>query len=150
MATLAFASPVFAQDTPSASPQAPAPQDAKSPEVIAFDAKSKAFGVRLAQLQSEFNVAIAAANGDQAKGMADIETLLARYEPEIDAFALDLEAFFDGQIAAADDDTRREALIATKAAKIASLHGMADQVRTIAAQFITAAAAAPAAPATSR
>ncbi|MNR52409.1 hypothetical protein D3C85_1722550 [compost metagenome] len=97
----------------------------------------------MAQLQAELEAVIAAAGGDQAKGMADIEIILARYEPEIDAFVPEIEAFYDSQIAAADD-SQRETLINTKTASSAFLRGMTSHVRTVAPDFITAAASAPA------
>ncbi|MNT18313.1 hypothetical protein D3C72_1535050 [compost metagenome] len=145
---LALAAPTFAQEAPAAAPQAAAseeatPEEAKSPEVLAFEAKAAAFDLRLVQLQSELEAAIASAAGDQAKGMAEVEIILARYEPEIDAYAPEMEAFYDSQIAAADDP-QREALINTKTQKSAFIRGMTSHVRKVAPQFIMTAAPAPA------
>lgn len=146
---LAVAAPALAQDTSAASPPpAAAPtavETAKSPEVLAFEARSEAFGARLTQFQTELEAAIAASGGDQTKGMTEVEIILARYEPEIDAFVPELEAFYDRQIAAAADDAQRQALTTAKTANSTFLRGMVDHARTVAPQFITAAAATPAA-----
>lgn len=143
-ASLALAAPAFAQDAPATPPPPATSKEAKSPDVLAFETRSEAFGARLDQFQTELEAAISAAGGDQAKGMAEIEIIIARYEPEIDAFVPELEAFFDSQIAVAANDAEREALTTAKTSNSTGLRGMANHVRTVSPQFITAAAAAPA------
>lgn len=140
-AALALAAPVLAQEPPT-QPVAAA-VEAKSPEVLAFEARAAAFSDRLALFKSELEAAIAASRGDQAKGMADIEVIIARYEPEIDAFAPELEAYFDAQIADAADDAQRQTLIAAKATNSAGVRGMTNHVRTVAPDYIKAAAPPP-------
>ena len=144
-ATLAFAAPAFAQ-------QAPAPAAAEaaartlSPEEAEMEAKAQAFEARLAQMQPELEAAVKASGGDQAKGMADVNAVLARYQPDIESFAVALETFFDGQLATAPDDATRQQLTAAKAQVGPMLRGIPDQIRAGAPEAITAMAAAPAAP----
>lgn len=134
-AVFTLAAPAFAQE---GTAPAAAVQGAPSAEVRAFEIKAEAFTARLAQLQSELETAIAAAGGDQSRGMAAVEAIIARYEPEIDAFVPELESFFDAQIAIATSDEQKVSLAESKADNSLRLRGMVQHIRTFAPDFIAA------------
>ena len=144
-ATLAFAAPAFAQEAPAAAP-APAEAPAKSAAEVEMEAKAQAFEARMAQLQPELEAAITASGGDQTKGMAAVDAVLARYQPEIEGFAAQLEAFIDSEIAATTDENKRQQMTAARAQVGPALRGIPAQIRAGAAQAIAAQAAAPATP----
>lgn len=149
-ATLAFAAPAFAQDAPPARPaaaEAPAPAPVKSAEEVEMEARAEAFQARMTQMGPELEAAVKASGGDQTKGMADIDAVLARYQPDIESFASALDAFFDAQIASAPDDATREQMTAAKGQAGPMLRAVPEQIRAQAAQAITAQGA-PAAPST--
>ena len=141
-ATLAFAAPAFAQE---AAAPAPAAAPAKSAAEIEMEAKAQAFEARMGQLQPELEAAIMASGGDQTKGMADVDAVLARYQPDIEGFATQLEAFIDGEIATTTDEAKRQEMTAARAQVGPALRGIPAQIRAGAAQAIAAQAAAPAA-----
>ncbi|PQZ78617.1 MULTISPECIES: translation initiation factor IF-2 [unclassified Brevundimonas] len=144
-AALAFAVPAFAQEAPAAAPAA-AEAPVKSPAEIEMEAKAQAFEARMAQLQPELEAAITASGGDQTKGMADVDAVLARYQPDIEGFATQLEAFIDSEIAATTDDAKRQQMTEARGQVGPALRGIPAQIRAGAAQAIAAQAAAPAAP----
>ena len=141
-ATLAFAAPAFAQE---AAAPAPAAAPAKSAAELEMEAKAQAFEARMGQLQPELEAAIMASGGDQTKGMADVDAVLARYQPDIEGFATQLEAFIDGEIATTTDEAKRQEMTAARAQVGPALRGIPAQIRAGAAQAIAAQAAAPAA-----
>ena len=141
-ATLAFAAPAFAQE---AAAPAPAAAPAQSTAEIEMEAKAQAFEARMGQLQPELEAAIMASGGDQTKGMADVDAVLARYQPDIEGFATQLEAFIDGEIATTTDEAKRQEMTAARAQVGPALRGIPAQIRAGAAQAIAAQAAAPAA-----
>ena len=148
-ATPVFAAPVFAQEAPAAAPapvDVPAPPATKSAAEIEMEAKAKAFETRMAQLQPELEAAVAASGGDQTKGMADVDAVLARYQPAIEDFAVQLEAFIDSEIATTTDEAKRQEMTAARAQVGPALRGIPAQIRAGAAQAIAAQAAAPATP----
>lgn len=150
-ATFAFAAPALAQET---APAAPAPAQAappapKSPEEAAMEAKATAFRTSMQQMQGELAAAVQGAGADQAKGLADVDVVLARYQPQFDAFATDLEAFIDGEIAKEGDAAKREEMTKDRAEAGTAIRGIPAMIRTQAQQALAAQAnPAPAAPAT--
>lgn len=92
-ALLALASPAFAQDAPAADPAAAAAQ-----AEAAFEAKAEAFEQAMAAMQGEMQTALTAAGSDQAKANADMDAIAARYQPQADAFANELDAFITSQL----------------------------------------------------
>ncbi len=140
-AVLAFAAPVLAQEAPAAPPAA----EAKSAAEIAFEAKGEAFQARMEQMQGELETAITAAGADQAKGMADVDAIIARYQPEVDTFIADFEAFIDAEAANAPDDAARAQLEGAKTGVRTALSGLPAQIRAGAQAALTAQATAPAA-----
>lgn len=135
-AALALATPALAVAAPQAAPAAVA--DAKSPEEIAFEARADAFKARMDQMQSEFGAAIEEAHGDEARGMAAVDVVLARYQPDIASFLNDFDQFIDGQAASAPDETTVQALISAKSAVRQSLEGLPGQMRAGARTAIAA------------
>lgn len=93
-AVLALATPVFAQDAPAADPAAAAQAETEA----AFEAKGQAFQQAMATMRGEMQAAFTAAAGDQAKASADMDVIAARYQPQVDAFALELDAFITSQL----------------------------------------------------
>ena len=92
-AVLAFATPVFAQTAPAADPVA----EAAGAEA-AFEARAEAFQQALGIMQEEMQTALTAAGADQIKANADLDAIAARYQPQADAFANELDAFITSQL----------------------------------------------------
>lgn len=93
-AVLAFAAPAFAQDAPAADPATAAAAQAEA----AFEARAEAFQQALGTMQGEMQTALTAAGGDQARANADLDAIAARYQPQADAFAAELDAFIASQL----------------------------------------------------
>ena len=99
VAVLALTTPAFAagQATAPAAPAlqaAPAPEpaeEADSPEEAAFEAKAEAFGQAMETMASEMQAA--AAQADKTKAKADLDAIQAKYQPQVDAFAEDVQTF---------------------------------------------------------
>jgi hypothetical protein len=121
---------VSAQTAPAAPAQAPA--QAPAADEAAFEARAEAFGKTIQTMMTEMQAA--AAQTDKAKAKTDLDALQARYQPEIDAFAAEVQTFASAQGATADQ----------LAAADAEIKAIPTMVR---AQIEAAAAApAPAAP----
>ncbi|OGN51648.1 MAG: hypothetical protein A2352_01655 [Caulobacterales bacterium RIFOXYB1_FULL_67_16] len=108
-------------------PSAPTP---RSPEEAALQARAEAFGKSMETMSTEMQAA--AAQTDKAKAKADLDALQARYQPEVDAFAAEIQTFAAAQGAPADE----------VAAGIEEIKSIPAMVRA----EIEAAATAPAAP----
>ena len=93
-AFLALATPAFAQDAPPADPAAAAAAQAQA----AFEAKGQAFQQAMTAMQGEMQAALTAAGADRAKANADMDAIAARYQPQADAFANELDAFITSQL----------------------------------------------------
>ncbi|ASE39709.2 hypothetical protein [Brevundimonas vesicularis] len=96
VAVLALTTPAFAAGQAAApAPQAaPAPEpaeEADSPEEAAFEAKAEAFGQVMETMASEMQAA--AAQADKTKAKADLDAIQAKYQPQVDAFAEDVQTF---------------------------------------------------------
>jgi len=148
-AVLAFATPVVGQEAPAAptAPAAPPAAEVKSPAELAFEARGEAFQTRMAQMQAELETAVTAAGADQARGMTDVDAILARYQPEIEGFIVDFETFIDAEAAAETDEAKRAQMTGAKASLRAALSGLPAQIRSGAQAALAAQATAPAAPA---
>lgn len=92
---LALASPAFAQDAAAADPVAAAAAQAEA----AFEARAEAFQQAMATMRGEMQTALTAAGPDQARANADMDAVAARFQPQADAFANDLDAFMTSQLA---------------------------------------------------
>jgi hypothetical protein len=150
-ASFAFAAPAFAQTAPApapaAAPQAapaPAAEDAESPDEAAFEAKADAFGDRMKGMMEEMQAAVAAAGADAAKKKTDLDAIQARYQPEADGFATDLQNFLQTQAAAVPEDQRAGMLEGVEQA-LPKIRGLPAMLRAQAEQpQAPAPAAAPA------
>ena len=142
-AALATAAPAFAQTAPA---PAPAPANAAAPAALEdaeFDAKAEAFGQRMQTMQTEMATVISNTAGDTARRDRELDAIVARYQPEADAFAGAVEAFAAGQAAMMPAD-QQAAIQARIAEALAQVRGVPNQIRTA---LVSAAAAAQAAPA---
>lgn len=138
-AALAFAAPAFAQDTPSAPPAA----EATSPEEAALEAKANVFEGRMRAMAAEMQTAATAVGADPARRTADLDAIEARYQPEAEAFAAELEAFLNAEAAKTPDEAKKAELAAAVSGAVPAIRGIPAQVRAAMAQ--AAAAPAPAA-----
>ena len=137
---LAFAAPAFAQDAPAAPPAATAEADAEA----AFEAKGEAFGARMEEMGAEMQAAVTAAGGDQAKATPALDAIVAKYQPEADAFAVELEAFIASQMVNVPEEQRAQ-MAAMGPMISAQVKGAPGQARDQALASMTAAAAPAAA-----
>lgn len=134
-AALAFAAPAMAQTAPAAAPTV----EAVDPAEAALEAKGEAFGARMQAMGDEMQAAITAAAGDRAAAGAALDAIVARYQPEADAFSDELKAFFDAKAATGTEEQRTE--LATAASSVVPMiQGLPALVRG----QIEQAAAAPA------
>jgi hypothetical protein len=140
-AVLALGAPAFAQTAPVA-PAAPA-ADAVDPAEAALNAKGEAFGARMQAMGAEMQAAITAAAGDKAAADTALDAIVARYQPDADAFSAELKAFFDAKAATATEEEKAEMATAVSTL-LPTIQGVPAMVRGQMEQ----AAAAPAAPAT--
>lgn len=92
-AILAFATPAFAQQAPVADPTAAAAQ-----AEAAFEARAEVFQQAMGTMQEEMQTALTAAGADQVKVNTDLDAIAARYQPQADAFAAELDAFITSQL----------------------------------------------------
>ena len=139
-AVFAFAAPAFAQDAPAPAP-APAAPAAPSAEEAALQAKGEAFGARMQQMATEMQSAVTAAAGDTAKANADLDAIVARYQPEADAFGDEVAAFITAQSATAPEQQAQMAQMIPMIT--AEITGVPAKAKT----DVLAAAASAAAPA---
>lgn len=150
-ALLAVAAPAVAQDAPAApaqsAPAQAAPAQAPSAEAAALEAKGEAFEARIEAMRGEMQAAVTAAGGDQGKLTADLDAIVAKYQPEADAFATELEAFFANPPAEVPAE-QRAGMSQAGPMVGAQIRGFPAQAK--AETLAQAAPAAPAAPATPR
>jgi len=142
-AALALAGPVLAQDAP---PAAPAPAAVADPAEAAFQLKAEAFGARIETMAAEMREATLASDGDATRARSALDVIAARYQPEADAFAVELEAFVAGRMATATEE-QRASMIQVGPMLAAQIRGAPAQARDQMLAAVVAAAAAPAAPA---
>ena len=136
-AVLALAAPAVAQEAPPAPPAA----EAADPAGAAMEARGQAFGVRMEAMGAEMQAAITAAGGDPAAAAGALDAIVARYQPEADAFAAELKTFLEAQSATAPEEGRAE-MAAAAAAVVPVIQGVPAMVR----EQISQAALAPATP----
>lgn len=135
-AVLAFAAPALAQQAPAAPPAATADADAEA----AFEARGEAFGARMEEMGAEMQTAVADAAGDRVKAGAALDVIVAKYQPEADAFADELIAFISSQMANAPEEQRAQ-MTAMGPMISAQVKGAPGQARDQALASMDAAAA---------
>lgn len=144
-AALMLATPGLAQTAPAPAPAQAAPAEAPpSPEEAAFEARSEAFSGRIQTMAQEMQDAVTAAGTDTAKRSSDLDAIEARYQPEVDAFITDLQAFIETQAGALSPDQAAQ-MRAGVAAALPQIQGITHQVRGQIEQGAATAAAPPAA-----
>jgi hypothetical protein len=144
-AVLAFAAPAVAQDAPAPAPAVPPAAEAVDPAEAALEAKGEVFQARMQTMAGEMQTALTAAAGDQARANASLDAIVAQYQPEADAFATELEAFFEAKAASASEEERAQ-MVAMAPQLVATVKGVPAMVRGQVQQAVAAAPAAPAAP----
>jgi hypothetical protein len=92
IAVLAFATPVFAQTAPAADPVA-----AAAAAEAAYTARAEAFQQAMGTMEGEMQNALTAAGADRFKANADMDAIAARYQPQANAFANEVDAFITSQ-----------------------------------------------------
>lgn len=95
-AAFALTGPAFAQEPPAP----PTAIEVDPAAEAALEARAELFESRMAQMEIDMQAAISAADGDQAKLTASLDDVVARYQPDADAFADELKVFIDSQIGA--------------------------------------------------
>lgn len=86
-----MAAPALAQEAPA--PPAPAAAPAPSAAQAAVEAEAEKFEAGVEQMQAELVALRTAAGADTAKYQADSQAVVAKYQPQADAFAAALAAF---------------------------------------------------------
>ncbi|WP_297803861.1 hypothetical protein [uncultured Brevundimonas sp.] len=94
-----------------------------------MEALGEAFEARMETLKEELSAAIEAAGTDANKLSSDVDGILARYQPEIEAFTGKLDLFFAGQIAAQQDETVRSQLETARTVTNNTLRGLPAQIK---------------------
>ncbi len=74
-----------------------------------MQAKGEAFGARMEQMATEMQAAMTAASGDTLKAGPELDAIVARYQPDADAFAAELETFMAAQMATATPEQQAQA-----------------------------------------
>ncbi|GAA0641603.1 translation initiation factor IF-2 [Brevundimonas lenta] len=140
-----LAGPALARQQPAAPPAAQAPAEPRSDAEMAMNARGEAFSGRMDQMKAELQVAMDDPATDAAGKTAATDAILNRYQPEIDAFAGELEAFFRSEAGKPENVSQRDQLLAAADAAPPAIRGIPQIVRTAVQQALTAppAAAAP-------
>lgn len=112
-ALLALALPAAAQEAPSAPAAAPTELSAGAEAALAqaeaaFEAKGQVFAAVMEAMFEEMDTAVSNAEGDRAKAEADLDAIVARYQPQADAFADELDAFLTAQLPLMPEEARAE------------------------------------------
>lgn len=142
-AAMAVAAPAFAQDAPA--PQSPPAAEATDPAEAALEAKGEAFGQHMQAMAGEMQSAITAAAGDTARANTALDAIVARYQPEADSLAADVEAFIASQMATSTDAEEKAQMASAGPAAVAQIKGVPAMIRGQ-IQASATAAPAPAAP----
>ena len=128
------------QDRPPTDSPAAAP--ATAPSEADVTAAALAFRARIETMNSEVQAAVTAAGSNRSRAAIRVDDVLARYTPEIEAFAVLLEAHFAGRAAAASTDEARASVLASGVATVARIRGVPDLTRAALAQQARAPAQA--------
>ena len=139
VATLALASPAAA-----ALAAPPAVQGAEALTEADLDAASDAFEARMEAMGAELETVVSANMGDAARVDAEVSAVLARYSPDIEAFATQLQTFLTQQAAAAETPQEAQALNSAATTAAAAIRSIPGQVRAGIAEGMAEASAAAA------
>jgi hypothetical protein len=144
VAAAVMAAPLPALAQTAEAPAAVQAAETTSPEEAAFEVRAEAFGQRIQTMAGEMQAAVAA--GDAAKQDADLDAIQARYQPDVDAFVADLQAFVTSQTVGKTTE-EVQGMETGLAMALPQIQGITGQVRSQVEQA-AATAAATAAPAT--
>jgi hypothetical protein len=138
VAALAVATPVLAIQSPGASPATTADPSAIAP----VEAAAAEFEVRMNLMGDELFEAAAQHPADDARYLAAVDTILQRYQPDVDRFLAATETYLATQAAAAPDDEARAAIAVDVQAIRTTLNGFLPGIRTGLAEARSQATAA--------
>lgn len=136
------AASVHAQQTPPPTTAAPAPAP-MTPEQAAFSARGETFQARLQEMNGELERAMGDPATDAAGKTAATNAILSRYQPEIDAFAGELETFLRSQAERPENAAKRDELLAAASTAPTQVRGIPEMVRQAIAEALAAPPAAP-------
>lgn len=132
-ALLALAGPVLAQE---AAPAAPVSAVAPTVTEADVEAAGEAFGQKMEAMGQEIAAVVTAANGDMVKARADTDPIVAKYQPDADAFA----GIVMGFLAALPDGPEKAQMTAMAPVFEAQIKGAPAQARDAALTSAPAAA----------
>ena len=138
VAALAVATPALAVQSPGASPATTADPAAIAP----VEAAAAEFEVRMDLMGEELFEAAAQHPADDARYLAAVDTILRRYQPDVDRFLAVTETYLTAQAAAAPDDEARAAIAVDVQAIRTTLNGFLPGIRTGLAEARSQATAA--------
>lgn len=142
-ALVLMGAPALAQEAPAAPPAAPA--QAQSPAQAAVETEGRKFEADIEQMQQELVALRIAAGADTARYQAESEPIVARHQPQADAFADALAAFAADP--ASGVPAEAQAQVAEGVAQIRTLPAMVrDQIGQATPEQLAAAQQAPTAP----
>lgn len=136
-AALSASAPAFAQTAPAPAPSASAP----APTEAEFETTAEAFGARIEAMQVEMSTAITNTEGDPTRRDAELDAIEAKYQPDVEAFVVAMQAFLDGQAAQVPEAQRAE-MQAGIAAALPRIRGVTAEVRAGMERSVAAAPAA--------
>lgn len=136
-----IAAPALAQEAPAPAPAPEAARPAPTAEELAMQSAAQAFGERMNAMGVEINAAVqaaveAGADGEAAAAAADGVT--ARYQADIEAFAVQAESFFRQQAERPEAAAQRDMLLARGAEAATEVRGIPAQVHAQVLQQVTA------------
>ena len=139
---LMLTTPSWAQDpapVPASEPTAPSayPEPELSPEIQALRPDAEAFQAMVPVMIAEIAKGVAADAG--VGGRAESDAAIARYQPQLDAFASKVETAANAEAARISDETAKAAKLAEAAQAVGYLRGMGGTIRD---QIIQQSAAA--------
>ena len=137
-AVLASSAPVSMAQVAYAPAEAPAAPAASSD--AEFETVANAFGARMEAMQQEMATVINNTPGDPTRRDADLDAIEARYQPEVDAFAVAMEAFANSQVALLPE-AQQEQMRAQIAVALPQIRALTLQIRTGLEQAAAQAAA---------
>lgn len=108
--SVAAAIPALAQEaaapTPTPAPAQEAP-DTSAAEA-ALEAKGEAFEASMDAMGAEMEAAVTASGGDRARLTMGLDAIVAKYQPDADAFAAELETFLAAHIPSMPEEQRAQ------------------------------------------
>ena len=80
-------------------------------------------------LQVQLRQAVEQAEGDEAKAQREMDALLTAFQPSLDGFIETYIQFFEGQIATAETDEQKAALVSDRDESLEAIKSMPQSLR---------------------